>query len=159
MMNIVIMRHGEAVLEANSDEERNLTAFGRKQSVQMAQWLAARLPRLDRVLVSPYVRAQQTWQTIRDFLPATTEVETLDDLVPHGHADRVADYLRALELQGGNDNVLLVSHLPLVGYVIADLCPQEGAPLFVTSGMAGLTLNHGAATLDWQESPSTVKEL
>ena len=86
------------------DEERNLTAFGRKQSVQMAQWLATRLPRLDRVLVSPYVRAQQTWQTIRDFLPATTEVGTLDDLVPHGHADRVADYLRALELQGGNDN-------------------------------------------------------
>ncbi len=159
MMNIVIMRHGEAVLGADSDEARTLTAFGRQQSEQMAHWLATRLPRLDRVLVSPYVRAQQTWQSIRELLPAATVVETLDELVPHGHADRVADYLRALELQGDDQSVLLVSHLPLVGYIIADLCPQEGAPLFATSGMAGLTLHGGTATLDWQERPSSVNAL
>lgn len=51
-MKIIVMRHGEAAHEAGRDDLCPLTDKGRKQSVKMAEWVAAELPRLDRVLVS-----------------------------------------------------------------------------------------------------------
>jgi Phosphohistidine phosphatase SixA len=59
-MKIIVMRHGEAAHEAGRDDLRPLTDKGRKQSIRMAEWVAEQLPRIDRVLVSPFLRAQQT---------------------------------------------------------------------------------------------------
>ena len=149
-MKIIVMRHGDAVLGADDDAARALTERGRQQSLAMSQWLVAQLPRIDRVVVSPYLRAQQTWQTISSVLPHGV-VETLDELVPHGHADRVSDYLRALE--GEVESVLVVSHLPLVGYLVAELCPGVTPPMFATSAMAAVELESGLGRLLWQQSP------
>ena len=57
-MKIVIMRHGDAVIGADDDAARALTATGRQQSRNMANWLQPQLPQVDLVLVSPYLRAQ-----------------------------------------------------------------------------------------------------
>ena len=149
-MKIIVMRHGDAVLGADDDAARALTERGRQQSLAMSQWLVAQLPRIDRVVVSPYLRAQQTWQTISSVLPHGV-LETLDELVPHGHADRVSDYLRALE--GEVQSVLVVSHLPLVGYLVAELCPGVMPPMFATSAMAAVELESGRGRLVWQHSP------
>ena len=64
-MKVVVMRHGDAVLGADDDAARALTSLGREQSRAMALWLQQQMPHLDRVLVSPYLRAQQTWQTLQ----------------------------------------------------------------------------------------------
>ena len=53
-MKIIVMRHGEAAHEAGRDDLRPLTDKGRKQSIRMAEWVAEQLPRIDRVLVSPF---------------------------------------------------------------------------------------------------------
>ena len=50
-MKIIVMRHGEAAHEAGRDDLRPLTEKGRKQSVKMAEWVSAELPRLDRVQI------------------------------------------------------------------------------------------------------------
>ena len=149
------MRHGDAVLGADDDASRALTSLGREQSRAMAIWLHQQMPHVDRVLVSPYLRAQQTWQTISD-LYGDVPREELDELVPHGHASQVCDYLRALE--GDVNNVLIISHLPLVGYLVADLCPPQTPPMFVTSAMVGVELMDGNGKVVWQQAPHLLKK-
>lgn len=154
-MKVFIMRHGDAVPDAASDALRPLSERGVDESQQMARWLDARKPEIDRVLVSPYVRAQQTLAELRGALPLPDETECLPQLTPGGDADVVGDYLRALAGTGVNA-VLVVSHLPLVGYLVAALCPQESAPMFATSGIARVTVDaaSGTGVLDGYVSPS-----
>ncbi|WP_024871067.1 phosphohistidine phosphatase SixA [Tolumonas lignilytica] len=152
-MKIIVMRHGEAAHEAGRDDLRPLTDKGRKQSIKMAEWVSTELPRLDRVLVSPFLRAQQTWEAIRSCLPEPALVEEIHDLVPYGRAETVTDYLRALN----DDYILIISHLPLVGYIVNDLCANAVPPMFVTSGMAKVTLQEGKGHLDWLEGPHTLR--
>ena len=154
-MKVVVMRHGDAVLGADDDAARALTSLGREQSRAMALWLQQQMPHLDRVLVSPYLRAQQTWQTIRDLF-GEVRVDVLDELVPHGHSAQVADYLRALE--GEVENLLVISHLPLVGYLVADLCPVQLPPMFVTSAMVAVELQGAQGNLLWQQAPHLLKK-
>lgn len=155
-MKVVIMRHGDAVIGADDDAARALTAMGRQQSRNMACWLQTQFPQIERVLVSPYLRAQQTWQTISDLFPGA-RVETLDELVPHGHASRVVNELLALE--GEVETVLVVSHLPLVGYLVTDLCPVQVPPMFVTSAMAAIDVQDSAGSLLWQQAPHLLKNM
>ena len=52
-MQVFIMRHGEAALEAASDAQRPLTQAGHDESERMDAWLAHRVARIDRGLDSP----------------------------------------------------------------------------------------------------------
>ena len=149
-MKIVVMRHGDAVSGADNDASRALTELGLTQSRAMASWLAPQWSKFVKVLVSPYLRAQQTWQGIAPLLPAH-QVEVCDDLVPGGDASRVIDYLLALESEC--DSLLLVSHLPLVGHLVAELCPGVMPPMFVTSAMVAIELNDGQGKVLWQQAP------
>lgn len=154
-MNIYILRHGEAELLADKDSQRALTTKGREETLRMARWLAPQLSTLDLVLMSPYVRAQQSWEVMASCLPAPKALQMEPELAPHGHARLVADHLQVLADQG-LDNVLLVSHLPLVGYVASELCPGLVPPLFVTSGLAQLVLQQGQGTLIRMTAPHEI---
>ena len=82
-MRIYIMRHGEAENFAASDAERPLTKRGSCQSKQMAEMLAQQLNQpLDTVLVSTYLRAQQTWQCMESVLPGVANVQVSDEITP-----------------------------------------------------------------------------
>lgn len=134
-MKIVIMRHGEAETFANSDAERALTSFGRSASRDVAQRCRQQgMSQFDKVLVSPYLRAQQTWQELEDIFDAKDVVEC-EDITPYGDSATVADYLQALIELEKPESILLVSHLPLVGYLTADLVVDIVPPMFPTSGM------------------------
>ncbi len=141
-MYIYIMRHGEAQTFASTDEERPLTAKGEHTSIKMAQWLVNHhvTSPLDKILVSPYLRAQQTWKACEDIIPHQ-HVTTEDALTPFGDWEQVAVYLRALIGLENISSLLLVSHLPLVGYLTAEFSPGLSAPMFPTSGMACIELD------------------
>ena len=115
-MQVLIMRHGDAALQAASDSVRPLTAKGITDSRCMAKWLAGQHVQIDTVLVSPYLRAEQTLTEIRDALSLPAQEEVMPGLTPSGNADSTADYIRFLAEEGRN-GVLVVSHLPLVGYL------------------------------------------
>lgn len=68
----------------------------------------------------------------------------------------MCDYLRALE--SDVDNLLINSHLPLVGYLVADLCPTQAPPMFVTSAMVGVELMDGNGKVLWQQAPHLLKK-
>ncbi len=74
-MKIYIMRHGQAGMNAKTDEQRPLTEQGIEESIHMASWLAPQLDGvLDLVVHSNYLRARQTWQSICSELPKATSV-------------------------------------------------------------------------------------
>jgi phosphohistidine phosphatase len=50
----------------------------------------------------------------------------------------------------------MVSHLPLVGYLVQSLCPAAGAPMFATSGIACIEWHDGKGALLWLEGPHTI---
>lgn len=155
-MHVYIMRHGEAAPEAASDALRPLTLCGRDETQQMAHWLSSQNPGLKNVFVSPYLRAQQTSQVMsKTLIHDEPVVMTLAMLTPDGDAREIADYLHRLAVEGVTA-VLLVSHLPLVGYLVSALCPQECPPMFATAGIACIDYSTAdqRGQLCWQISPS-----
>lgn len=151
------MRHGEAEAYAASDEERNLTSHGESQSAKIAQWLmAAHDVKFDYVLVSPYIRAQQTWSTIKPILNIMdAKVETSEEITPYGDSDDVVEYVKVLGSVADIENILIVSHLPLVGYLTADFVPGIMPPMFPTSAISCVEYSHstGKSELLWLQQP------
>lgn len=108
-MKLWLLRHGEAEPLVRSDAERNLTARGRQQVREAAGHLQGRA--LQAVLVSPYVRAQQTADVLCEALGFSGQRLTVPWLTPESE---VRQALR--ELDGfAFDELLLVTHQPLVG--------------------------------------------
>ena len=112
-MKVWILRHGEAQAHARTDAERNLTEHGRAEVLRSAAHLIGQP--LGAIIASPYVRAQQTAQLVRDVLGFQPEIRTVPWLTPDGDVQRV------LEKLDSDDDVLLVSHQPLVGSLISFL--------------------------------------
>lgn len=153
-MQIFIMRHGEAELNAASDPLRELTDAGREQSSRMADWLMRSGVKIDQVLVSPYLRARQTLDVLRWVLPLPERVIVEPALIPGGDAGQICHDLRVLA-DNGITSVLIISHLPLVSYLVAKLCPQEPPPMFTTSQIncVTLTARSGNGIVNWQKKP------
>jgi phosphohistidine phosphatase len=107
-----ILRHGEAQAHARSDAERELTGHGREEVLQSAAHLLGKP--LARILASPYVRARQTAELVRQALGFSEAVAIVPWLTPESDPREV---LRQLDAYAADD-VLLVSHQPLVGALI-----------------------------------------
>lgn len=113
-MKICIVRHGSAVSGAVQDQNRGLTGRGENQAAGAGRWLAQQSFNSPRILASPFLRAQQTAQAIADCLGVA--VENMPHLVPD------ADVLQLLnDLTDQEQDLILVSHLPLVGHLAAML--------------------------------------
>lgn len=112
-MKLWILRHGEAEAHARTDAERNLTERGRAEVLRSAAHLIGQP--LNAIIASPYVRAQQTARLVREALGFVPDIRTVPWLTPEGSPEQVLAHLEA------EDNVLLVSHQPLVGNLISFL--------------------------------------
>ncbi|MEY8198403.1 MAG: phosphohistidine phosphatase SixA [Colwellia sp.] len=148
-MQLYIMRHGEAqnFVEQGSrdDSQRALTAEGQTEAKMMAIWLQKMKISPTQVFVSPYVRAQQTSAIATSLMQ--TAITTLDFITPSGDAKQVHDFidgwcseqLAALALQKSAEqelSLLIISHMPLVSYLVAQLTQSGNAPIFATAGIA-----------------------
>jgi len=119
-MELILWRHAEAEDGAagQSDAERRLTARGRRQARAMADWLAARLPKDTRILVSPAVRTQQTARALgRSFVSAPRI----------GPQAEVEDLQATAGWPDAGGTVLLVGHQPTLGQFAALLLSGEAA--------------------------------
>lgn len=112
-MKLWILRHGEAEAHAASDAERNLTEHGRGEVLRSAAHLIGQP--ISAIIASPYVRAQQTAQLVREALGFEPQIHTVPWLTPDSSP------LQVLEKLDTDDDVLLVSHQPLVGSLISFL--------------------------------------
>lgn len=129
-MKLWILRHGEAEPRANTDAERRLTAHGREQVLRSAARLLGQP--LQAIIASPYVRAQQTAALVHDTLGFTEPVRTVPWLTPESDAAQAIGEIERL----GLEQVLLVSHQPLVGSLVSLLeqgHAQSPAPMSTAS--------------------------
>lgn len=140
---LFIMRHGEAEPPRFDDKSRQLTDVGRKQVTQAAQWLREQYSNdcaIDLALVSPYRRTRQSFDMLSlDLSVAAMEIS--EDITPDGSPEFVSDYLgaRISAAQAKNKplaNIMLVSHMPLVSYLVDTLCDSYTTSLFATASIA-----------------------
>lgn len=125
LKRVFLLRHGHAERDAPRDEWRNLTQRGRDEAAAVAGVIAAGglVPR--RIVSSPYVRARQTADIVAAALRCGEVVEvpgvTPDD--PPSRAVQVIDALVA----GGPGDLMLVTHMPLIGALVGLLCDGAAA--------------------------------
>ena len=112
------MRHGEAGAvdaKTKTDIQRQLTLEGRKQIQNVANKYYSKLSVIDRLWVSPYVRAQQTAEIIANGI--NKSIITCSGLTPDGSVSAAIKNLSSQHSQ----TLLLVSHQPLVGDLASSL--------------------------------------
>ncbi|UZJ62389.1 phosphohistidine phosphatase SixA [Pseudomonas sp. KU26590] len=129
-MKVWILRHGEAKPQARTDADRELTAKGREEVLRSAAHLMGQP--LQQIIASPYVRARQTAELVRQVLGFTDPIVTVPWLTPESNPHKVLDQLEAYS----DENVLLVSHQPLVGALIGLAVHgslQEAQPMHTAS--------------------------
>lgn len=133
-MKICIVRHGAAVIGSLDDAHRPLTEKGVVQAQAAGRWLATQEWNDPVILVSPYFRAKQTAEAIRESLPLDMS-ETVF-LTPESDVKALISSIAEVER-----DLIMVSHLPLVGHLAAWLVegqvfdqPWSPAECWVLSG-------------------------
>ena len=111
-MNLYLMRHGDAVQNASSDFQRELSARGVEEVCSQARKL--KQIEIQLIASSPLVRARQTAEIVCDSQNLATNFLEWIELIPSGEPDLVRKQLEEIaEL-----NVLIVSHQPLVSRLV-----------------------------------------
>lgn len=142
-MDIFIMRHGEAEAYREPDATRSLTAVGEQQADCSARWLQRQVGQqdngghIDLVMVSPYLRAQQTMKRVLQQV-SHQQMIVNDDIIPDGKPQLVADHL--VLLAETRRSVLLVSHMPFVSFLSQELLGHGEPPSFATGDILWLSI-------------------
>lgn len=145
-MIIYVLRHGQAEAQISSDDARRLTPTGIIETEAVLASRVSLLVGVAEIWASPLVRAQQTAQLARQYLPGIP-LQTTALLVPESEPEQLIDWLYQREAEGA-ESILLVSHQPLVGRLLALLCGKpEGFYPMGTSSLAAITLHPVAAGL------------
>ena len=68
----------------------------------------------------------------------SSQPKTLDFITPAGHAQQTQDFIDGLFTQSSDDKkvILLVSHMPFVSYLVAQLTQSQNMPIFSTGAIA-----------------------
>ena len=135
-MQIFIMRHGQADMVAPTDALRPLSAIGVTEASMIGQWLLVNVSTIDAIFISPYLRAQQTANAVLDVLGDIAYKETVNFITPEDSPKDVHDYLDSVCSEKQFQKVLLVSHMPLVSYLVAELTTDNTMPIFQTASVA-----------------------
>ncbi|MCR6651164.1 MAG: histidine phosphatase family protein [Cellvibrionaceae bacterium] len=155
-MDLFLLRHGCAEPSASRDRDRRLTAEGREELQRVLTAGSDALALVAKVMASPYVRTQQSCDVAMKFLPQVMEHDrhAADFLTPGSNPQRAMDWLAA---QPEGMAVLLVTHQPLVGTLLDELCGFEaGRYRMGTGALAYLRLpivGRGQADLVWLKQP------
>ena len=118
-MRLFLLRHGEAGFDAVTDFDRSLTDNGRFRLNAMLQQNHHLLAVADKIFHSPYLRATQTAEIVREFHPVV--FKKLDLLTPEASPQEVIDWLIGEKAEA----IVLVTHQPLIGNLVSLLCEGD----------------------------------
>ena len=138
-MHIFIMRHGEAELTQQNDRGRRLTEHGARQAEKAGLWLnkcaKTMNAKFDCALVSPYRRAEQTFDHVKKHIQVDTQLSS-SDFVPSGNVNIAQDFIEYLCKENPDyDAMLIVSHMPFVSYFLDQLVAQPLSKIFTTASV------------------------
>src|SRR6202035_3897442 len=115
MRRLMLLRHAKTENDAPSgrDEDRRLDDRGRRDAAEIGGWIGRHRPFPDSVLVSPAIRAHQTWEiaweAMKDLVPKPQV-----DLVPELYGADPSDLLDAIRAPpaANSQRMMLVGHNP-----------------------------------------------
>ncbi len=158
-MNLYLIRHAIAVPHYatgyDEDSQRPLTDKGRAKMRDIARGLKILgvCPAL--ILTSPYTRARQTAEILKEVIGVPEPLVFTENLLPLAHPDRMWEELRAY---ASVHSVALVGHEPNISALTNLLLGVTGLQMvFKKGGVCHLTLDefggqpHG--TLQWFLTP------
>jgi len=166
-MDLLIIRHAPAedrdrfAETGQPDELRPLTQRGIERMTLAARGLTTLALPIERLIVSPLVRAQQT----AEILAPTLELKHFDTeaiLSPEATVDQQIDWLRK---QPRVDGLALVGHEPSVGQLCTALIHgQANGNMPMKKGAAALIrfdnrIGHGNGRLIWFLPPAVLRAL
>lgn len=149
-MILYLVQHGEAKTEAE-DPARPLSDRGREEVLRVAQKAVRLEVRPRRIFHSGKLRAQQTAELLVQVLAPTEGIHAVQHLAPN---DPVAPWAERLATE--SEDLLLVGHLPHLGYLAGLLLCGDATKVpvrFRMGGMVCLQRGDGAWTLLWTLLP------
>ena len=138
-MRIYIVRHGQAA-SSDADPQRGLTQAGRAQVEKVAEYLKSRNLSVDCVWHSGKTRAEQTAQILAEAMTVKEGVTAHVGLSPNDYVGLIRD-----EIESAGQDVMIVSHLPLVGILTS---------LLLTGSQSAWLIGFREATTACLERPS-----
>ncbi|MGV7211938.1 SixA phosphatase family protein [Bradyrhizobium sp. UFLA05-112] len=116
MRRLMLLRHAKTETDAPSgrDQDRRLDDRGHRDAAHMGDWIAHHPPFPNTVLVSPAVRARQTWDVAWESMKnrvAEPQVELLPELYGADPA-QLLETIRTATIPASPKNLMLVGHNP-----------------------------------------------
>lgn len=124
MRRLILLRHGAAERQSGtgSDFDRALTGRGRDDARAAGVWLAANGIAVELALVSPALRARQTWEEVGQAFPGARSE------YPDAFYDAHPSLMLAEAEQAAAESVLIVAHNPGLHSLALRLAQQAQAP-------------------------------
>lgn len=132
-MEIWLLRHAVAERDSKDgrDESRPLTSEAVERMKLAGPRIARLIPDLKAILTSPLLRAKQTAEPVAHALGSKVPLLESDALTPEARPDEILSEIAGRKL----DCVLLVGHMPHLGYLLGYLATgREDAFLKMKKG-------------------------
>ena len=149
------MRHAQAELRSgsNSDEESRITASG-KESAKRNLLLGKNLGlSVDYLASSPLIRARETSELVTQVLEIPRKAVIEPSLEPTSSPQEIYSMLAGI--RPAPNGILIISHQPLLGYLLSDLLgtDNESRIEMSTASIAKIMIrgepHSGSGTLIW----------
>ena len=115
MRRLMLLRHAKTETDAPSgrDQDRRLDDRGHKDAAEIGRWIAAHPPFANTVLVSPAVRARQTWEIAWAEMKETVPAPRVE-LQPELYGADPAQLLHSIREASVHDpkRLMLIGHNP-----------------------------------------------
>jgi phosphohistidine phosphatase len=115
MRRLMLLRHAKTETDAPSgrDQDRRLDPRGHRDATEIGAWIGAHPPFPDHVMVSPAVRAVQTWDLAWDAMKEQAPKPQIE-LVPELYGADATQLLLNIRMASATDpkRLMLVGHNP-----------------------------------------------
>jgi phosphohistidine phosphatase len=137
MIDIILIRHAKAVGGAGmEDRDRPLSERGARDAAAMASYIAARLPRPQRLHCSAAVRTRETAAPLLDVWALDSEQVSYDGSLYLATAEAILEVLRYAS--GNGRSLCLIGHNPGISEAVDQLAAEGFQDELPTFGVAWL---------------------
>ncbi len=164
MTELYILRHGIAVPHGTpgiAEDDRPLTPKGETRCEQIGRGLAEFGLEVDRIVTSPLIRARRTAQIVAEELGKIDDLEIAPELGAENSAETIRDWLR----ERSEERLMIVGHNPSLSDLVGLLTLGETGKLPVElkkGGIAALSTTvpmRARYQLDWIATPGLLRRI
>jgi phosphohistidine phosphatase len=162
-MRLYFVRHGTAEEKlGKNDPERALTKEGREEIELVAPYLEAAVEEPMKLISSPYLRAEQTAEILREALGNREKIAPTNALLPDADWASLRKVLEDFDGAGAK-SVVAVGHNPSISEMVARIVAgEDDARISMAKGaVACLEIDHlhgrPAGELKWLLTPKALR--